>query len=836
MFEGIPDPPDPALWLMNVLTGVGAAAALAYAAVPAAQRKLLPPVTETRLRDHILFDRVLDDGTTVRCTDGSLFSLIEVRGVDLSARDAEQQEMLFQSRRRWIDKLAGRNVGLCTLHTRSLHDHAADVSGFHDPVLRQVQEAWHGTFRRSYRNRHYVTLSVKGGAERSREVLREAIGETLERLRGHGAEMLHVGKPGEASPLLTRLAEMLNPGRSVSVMSTDGLGARMRRGRVEAGTLDRRLADHLIATELIFHDGLGKTGLATFRDGPAETWMAAVGIATWGGSSSTDILAAVLAADAELVVAQWVDVMDRATAKLKLEEEMRRSVKGQMERIQGVSVGLVNQYSAALEVLTAKGDEAQSLCRHQMAVFIYGRDREDLEYRVAQVRKAIELYHVLPARETASLEPLWFSQFPPHCEWIRPCRVMSPNVAHFISFETSSQGLSRCDWGQRAVTTFRTNSGSPYDFCWHISDAPLAVGHALIIGGTGRGKTVLQTMLGTSSLGYPSARVFLLDRSDGAYVSTRAFGGTYLHLQTDSADLIGDVCQLNPLQMDIEPGGVGGATGFLINWLRYFVTECLDQESERALGGAVRELAKIPKKERKLSDIYRAIPDNIPAKAALRRWVEGEYRWMFSAAQDSLSFGGTRLFAFDFTRILDDTIAARALLPYLQYRIETECEVNGWPWFLGVDEAAALLADGAFRDWYFKLLQEARKKRGVIASCFQRVQTLRETGTAELLLTQCPTRIIFPTESAQPADYIDTLGLTDEEFRIVRRDHPIANQLERYVLLWREGEGSIVLDVDLSPLGKHLNLFQSGKTPADRLRRLERDHGREEAVRRFLAA
>jgi type IV secretion/conjugal transfer VirB4 family ATPase len=845
-FETIPNPPNVLAWLGFLGAGVGAAGGIAGLAVPQSRRLLLPEIRETRLRDHVLFDRVLADGHTVRCTDGSLFQVIAVEGIDLGARDDDTQEQRYQERKRWVDGLAGSRCDMRILTVRTLKDQAADVSDYPEGVLRDVQGKWHATFKRSFHNTHYIVLSVKGGTEAARVVLGDAAAMTLDRLREHRPRVLEVGRPGETSPLLSFLAGRLNPGREVRVGAWRGTPARRGPdGRIELGELNRRLVDGLLASQVVFFDGLPKRrkddGLAVFRDGSHETWMGAWGIGSWGEVSMTEIGRRILSVDAEMTVFQTLKVWDNTLARTHVREKMGRTMRGQEERQEGVDTKAVGQYRAALTLLQAEGPERMELCDHQYIVFVHGYSREDLEYRMGLVRQALDDFLILPVRETSATEPLWFSQFPPHFENVRAAEIMSGNVAHFTSFETPTKGLSRCDWGERAVTRFKTSSGSPYDLCFHRSDQPLDVGHTLMIGGTGAGKSTLLGWLASSCLGFPNARVFCIDRSDGLFVPVLSFGGTYVNLQTDTVDIIGDVCQLNPLQQPLDPRATGGPTIWTINWLRDHVTRCRDKESEEWLNKVVRSIAEHPPARRRLFDIYDAIPDDVPAKHELARWVAGgNYSYLFDGARDTLSFdGGSRLTAFDFTRIGEDDIANQAVLPYLAYRIETEMQRVGAPWLFALDEAAAVLKDGVFRDWLFKLIQEARRMRGVVVVCLQRVGSLAERGVGELLLTQCPTKILFRNVEASEEEYIEVLGLTRTEFEIVKGVHPTAKQLGRhYVLIKREGEGSVVLDVNLGPLGKDLALLQSGKEPADRLRRLIRQEGGniDRAVARLRAA
>lgn len=843
MYEAAAIPPSLLIqMMMGVTAGIGAIG-LAGLAAPAFRQRVFPVVEPHKLRDHVLLDRVLEDGTTVACTDGTLFRVMQVDGVDLGSRSDEVKEELQRRRVQWIDGLADAGGGsepIRQLTFRTLYDHRSGVESYINPMLREVQAVWHEGFSRAYRNRHFLVLSVPPGSASGREKLVQLSEHCRTKLQDFKASVLEMGTPGAASPLLGFLAELLNPGREVEVAAHPGTPSAVEAsGRMWAGAQDKRLADRLCGCEAMFHDGWGargEDGIAVFRNGPDEVWMGVLGVSVWGDESSPDILNHVMSVEAEMVVAQWLEVMDQTKARLILEDMARKHHNEMLGKKWGINRSKMDQAEAAISVVSSHS--GQMWCNHQLEIFVFGRTRKDLEARMDLVIRAMEHYRIRVIRERAASEVVWFSMLPPHWRkpglqgygWHRQVKLFSGNVAHFMNFNTPARGLDTCDWGPRPVNVFKTREGTPFSFCWHISADQLATGHTLMIGNTGGGKTVLVNWLAVSSLGYDKARAFLFDRSDGSYVATKAFGGAYMHLQTDVAE-VGDACQLNPLHQDLSIHGT-----WVVQWLRDFVTGCTDIESERTLVGIIQNMARIPAGKRTLKDIYQAIPSNVAIHKELERWIDGgQYAWLFGSAHDTLEFGAERLVTFDFTRILSDPIATKALLPYLSYRIKTAMESVGAPWLMAIDEAAALIADPTFRKWYFELLQEARKMRGVVVSCFQRISTLRDAGVTDLVLGQCPTRLILPNESASADDYIGLLGLTDEEFKIVNKTHPICRRLGRYVLLWREGEGSVVLDVDLQALGRHLDLFRSGRGPADRLRALERSEGNvERAVRRYL--
>lgn len=818
-------------------------------AVPAARRFVFPEITETRLRDHILFDRVLEDGRTVRCTDGTLFQIIEIAGRDISSMTPDQQEQLFLRRVEWLHKQSGAKVHIRIFTTRELHDGSEmEPPKYSSPELAKVMKSWSDSFRLAYRNRHFIILSVGGGEERARQLLREAVDEATEGLRDYRPSILELGDPasGAPSPLNTFLAGLLNPCMKLGKKPASGHPGRITAERLRTlGPLDRRLADHLINSEVEFLDGGGAievnlakrrlNGVAVFHGPPGDdcdVWMGALGVSAYGDKTSIDLILHLLSLDAELTVVQHVEVIDDVVAEAMLTERANRSAQGAIGSMFSRQSKAVQHYSMAVEMIRDRGPDHVSLCRHQMTIFVYGRSQDDLDYRMKLVERTFQSHAMSVVRERADAETAWFSQFPPHRVLNRPATLLSPNIATCVSFESTSSGLSRCDWGPRPVTRFRTVSGAPYDFCWHRDDGPLSPGHTVVFGPNGAGKTFWLNFCSGATLGYDRTKVFLIDRSDGSYVSTMAFGGDYVHLQSDSKELeeMASVAQMNPLQMDLDIGHQsGGSTQWVTQWIRDFLCNLPgdDLDSEQQLGVAVRRMAELPREQRSLKELHRALTGNVQVKHLLKRWVEGEYQNIFNGAHDSLDFSSKRFFAFAFDRILTDPVLARAMLPYLAYRIVNDMERNGDPWLLILDEAAALIADERFRKWYFELLQEARKKRGVIVSAFQRISTLLDHGhaVAELVLQQCPNKVYLPNTEIQPRE-AELAGFTGAEYDLVTKRHPMTRGLKYFCLLKREGEGSMLLHTDFSPLGQdNMNLLMSGRSVADALRRLQKSYG-----------
>src|SRR3546814_3747171 len=105
-------------------------------------------------------------------------------------------------------------------------------------------------------------------------------------------------------------------------------------------------------------------------------------------------------------------------------------------------------------------------------------------------------------------------------------QITSYNFSAFSPFHTFPAGHEDGNhWGP-AVALLKTSARSPYYFNFHSAD----LGHSMVIGPSGGGKTVLVNFL-MAQLEKFNARHIFIDKDQGAEIFVRASGGTYLELR-----------------------------------------------------------------------------------------------------------------------------------------------------------------------------------------------------------------------------------------------------------------------------------------------------------------
>jgi len=759
-----------------MILGGGAFTALS---VPAVARFVLPPPRDTRLADHLPFDRLLGDDRTLVCRDGTLVQCLVLEGRDITFLSAAEREAMFRQRKNWLDAMAEMGITARGMLLRERVRQSRDDS-FEQPLLRQLARNWNASFSSSFHHRQVVVLSNTGRGRTARAKLAEAAETSLQLLAPYKPRMMEAGGSDDTQ-LLALWGFLASP---VS--------------RPRPSGADNEISE-LIACDTV--EFTGEQGLIRFRRGTSESWVAVIGIRRFGDHVDEQMVADLAGLECELVLLNMVEPWSKAMAALKIAQENRMSM------VTRFSASAAEQYDAAMEIIEGLDENRASLASYALTLFLIGENPQKLAQLDGEVRKICAAYGAASVHEGAAAQASWFSLFPGYQPWPRSYRFFSSNIACHMTFDRAPAGLAACDWGEGPLAMFRTLGGTGYAFQLHVSAEKDAVAHAVCIGPTGSGKTTLMSFLAGMALRHEKLRAYIFDRYQGAYVFTTAVGGRYVNLTTGSSAL--SPCGLNPFQCSDTPEN----RAFLRLWLRA-ISGCEDADSLEEIALAVQSLfdSGVPTAQRSLATLYEPCFSNaLPLKRQLQKWIDpAAYGGMFNAPQDTLDMQSSRLVSFDMTDIFKDELLTQATLSYLMHRIQASIGEANAPAFIFIDETEPMLRHPQFRTYYLTMLQEYRKRGAAVISAFQRPEAIAQAGMSEAIRGQCQTMFFFPNPQAREEDYADW-SLTDSEWAYIKGSLPVSRRLKRSVLVKRAGGESVVLDTDLSPLGPLMRIFASGR-------------------------
>ena len=510
---------------------------------------------------------------------------------------------------------------------------------------------------------------------------------------------------------------------------------------------------------------------------PHETHFGAMfGIRDYVAQTRTGQFNALLKLDFPFVLTQSFTSFVKSNAMDKLQKRRR-----QLASSDDVTLSQADELVASMDELSSNrfvmGD-------HHLSLMVTDADPKRLIDRVSRARAALADTGMVAARESLALEASFWAQLPGNWQMrARPAAISSRNFAAMSPFYTYPAGQATANhWGD-AVALLKTTSGSSYWFNFHLKD----LGHTLVIGPTGAGKTVLQNFL-MSQLEKAGATQIFIDKDRGAEIFVRACGGTYLPLRNGMAT------GFAPLKgLTNSPGDIA----FLQQFVRVLVRregQPFTVSQELRIDEGIDAVMRLEPGERSLGALRQVLGyrDAEGIGARLDRWArDGALGWAFDNEQDELSLGAPFM-GFDMTEFLDHAEVRTPIMLYLFHRIDAL--LDGRRVVVDIDEFWKALEDDAFKAFAQDGLKTYRKRNGILVFGTQSPADALRSSISHSIIEQTATKIILPNQFGREREYREGLGLTAAEFKLIKEELTP----ESRAFLIKQGQNSVVARLDLS--------------------------------------
>lgn len=744
--------------------------------IPTLTRKIFPRFGYAKYASFLPFKTVYSDNS-MSLTDGSLIRVYRIAGIQTSMQDEATKAKFLDLRAQLFNQIRDRGTVLRFYTVRDAADENLKYE-FGQPVLQKIYNKWQGQGLKIFLNSYYIVLSVSGPDARAK----------LNQYSNYIESILAAYRPTVLKNNTTdNMARFF--GRILSPIS-----------KPAPKTANNSIANLVTVDDVEFE----KDGIIRYISGGRQSFAACLSFKISPDYMDEEFFDTVHTIQTEMICMNGFGIMGSSDVEKTIRQ--RRSTADDDNKD-----STEDQISAVKTAMDENLSGTQSLVNYYPLFIIFGATREELQNHIDEFKKISASFGISPIVETFASKVSWFAQIPGFDVFPRSFKLLSRTAAISIPMSTQPRGVANSDWGPGPLVVFPTAQGTPYQFQFHVSDKPAAVGHTMTIGPTGGGKTTLFSFLIAQSLRHPKLKAFFFDRNRGAEIFTMAVGGKYVTMQgkEKNSDPMAQsfMTRLNPLKMP----DTASNRAFLRRWFS-IISGQSDAFSADEIARAVSvNFDYLSDKDRLLKNLWEScFSSNGNMRPALKKWVDPlQYGDMFNETSDTLDLQ-SRLTTFDFTDILQDETLSPAVISYILHRINNITVSGGNPSLIMIDETAPMLENKMFRDNFIAGLQEGRKNRQAYMVAFQRANVLDKLGIGDVVRGQAQTVMFFRNPAADVNDYAHW-NLNPLEMAFIQgKAYP---NLKRAVLLSRPVNGeSVILNTELGGLGNLLRLFESGRS------------------------
>ena len=739
----------------------------------------------------------LEDGRTCLTRDGELLSIGRLTPSVLDGQTAEQMDRVVDRWQRMLsgldprtrlyfyllrrpvhfaDESAGAPSSVAALARRKrrafLAERVQDVSAYvawcHDPHLGAVAQGnrggpWWRAYARNWMARRrnpqiavYLDAQIQSAAASFRQLVEasRALVDDLTPVR--------VLEAREASLVLNELTN--RPGTFWEGATGSGMNWRLAVSELEAERRNLRLDGEPVI-------------LYSLLSPP--------------GSARANLLEGLYRLDATLTVTlEWrPERLDAARRKIRGAQRhyfsKRYSMAAHVQETEGTASAMVDTAAAAesdrlgdalVELETdgiAYGDLALTVAVHGPLAETEGLDGD--------IRRLFASHDAKVIREGYGQLPAWFSRMPaqPRRRQVRSVFVSAGLAAAMAPIFGPPVGTPQSGHlRQPALAILETQWRTPYHYDLFQGD----VGHTLVLGATGAGKSFALNFLLVQALQY-DPRVLILDLGGSYRWLTQFLGGGCMELSPDGSGSAG--FRLRPFSLPAGERTFGFLTGWISRLLRIggWTPGGEDPSEIRA---RVEDLYAFTPGRRTLGTLVRSLPSKM--WPALGRWHgDGAWARYFDnpADGDDLHFQDWQV--IDLAGAAEHEDLCEAALFYLLERLRLALEnpdETARVKLMVVDEAWRYLQDPAVLSYLAEAAKTWRKKNAALIMATQSAVDVTGTAGAEALLESMPTRLFLanpglPEKAAaafrlNPAEVNTIRGLIPKRELYLRRTNAAA--------------------------------------------------------------
>ena len=429
---------------------------------------------------------------------------------------------------------------------------------------------------------------------------------------------------------------------------------------------------------------------------------------------------------------------------------------------------------------------------------VLDKDYLQVEKKLRALEKTINSLGFTVINETLNAVDAWLGCLPGLCRAnIRRPILNSLNLAHILPLSAVWAGpVNNKHLNAPVLIHTQTSGNTPFRLDLHVGD----VGHTMIVGPTGAGKSVLLSFIAAQFRRYKDAQVYYFDKDASVMALTAGVGGDFYDLAADNSPLAFQ--PLANIDNDTE-------RSWAAEWIYEFLISeniQINPEVKKSIWTALLSLASSPIEQRTITGFNLLLQDTKLRQALEPATITGSFGRLFDSTHDNLSYG--RWQVFEMAKLMNLKAAVQPTLSYLFHKLEKR--FTGLPTLLILDECWLFLDNPIFAAKIREWLKVLRKANVGVVFATQSLQDVESSSIANVIKESCPTKMFLPNTNAldeRIAAIYHGFGLNDRETDILA----MATPKRQYY--YKSAAGCRLFELALSPIAL---AYCGSSTPEDR--------------------
>lgn len=511
--------------------------------------------------------------------------------------------------------------------------------------------------------------------------------------------------------------------------------------------------------------------------------------------------------------------MDRQEARSELEgyrKKWRQKITGFKDQILRTNNGPLDEDAMAKvsEVNSAIGISESGevgFGYYTSVIVLLNENQKILMEETKEVTKAITDSGFSCREETINAVEAWLGSLPCHSlENVRRPVMHTLNLADLLPM-TSVWSGSRVNpsplFPKNSPALFQgfTSGNTPFFGNIHVG----GVGHFIVIGPTGMGKSLLLAFLDAQFLRYPNAKVFAFDQKYSQYALCQAVGGRHFDITGEGGSL--SFCPLGNIHKSEAER----------TWAKEWIANACEHQGFKILSHhkniiseAIDRLSKAEKKS--LTDFSVTVQSQEIRDVIRHYTLDGSLRFMDGESDD---FNLSQFNVVEIEELMN--LGPKNSIPVLEYLFHrVDGAQDGSPSIMPLDEAWQALSHPIFKEKVREWLKKKRSSNVAVGLATQSISDLVKGDFMDVIESSCPTKIFCADPMARnesSIEYYRSLGLNKKEIEIVSSLIP---QRQYFI---KTPYGSRVIELGVGKLGLRW-LGASSKESVKSIKKLMIEH------------